>query len=237
MEISDRINQLEDELNLLKSEVKTLLVDLREDILIHSSPFTPQMAASAQTIRPEPIVEQKESPAERPPSELSEHSSDGGQLLETPPALEPSAPEPVRVPQPVATATAADPIPAPMSAPPMENPLPPKRPEEAAPALPSDRNWDRFDIAGLCKWADSAARRIGTNRLKESLDVYELLNGPYPAGTKEAVSRVADLCVGNSEPNQVSMNDIVLVLTQLDALLHRNSQTDLTMLSLLSDAA
>ena len=46
-----------------------------------------------------------------------------------------------------------------------------------------------------------------------------------------------DLCGANTEPDSVSMNDVLTVLSQLDALFRTNAITESTVFSILADAA
>jgi hypothetical protein len=87
------------------------------------------------------------------------------------------------------------------------------------------------------KWAEAATRRVGRRRLEELLGVYSLLTGEPQDAAREALLRMLDLCGATHEPQNVSMNDVVTVLSQLDALFRSNSITEVTVLSLLSDAA
>ena len=45
MEIDDRVNQLEDEIKVLKNEVQAVLLDIRESYLNRENPFNPEVSA------------------------------------------------------------------------------------------------------------------------------------------------------------------------------------------------
>jgi hypothetical protein len=240
MELTEKIGTLEDELNLLKAEVKAVLVDLRDELLKRDGPFP--MGSAAPAGDPPAARQDMPAAAETAPRKLKQTSAPGwdpGYDFAAPiddvdspePIPFPSAPAPVsrqdrhvRLPEPTAAANAGA-----IPMPPLASPVP---------SLDGEgRHWGALDIASMGKFADMARRKIGRARLEEVLTVYELLTGQPTPQARQALLKMADLCSEAAEPEVVAMNDIVTVLTQLDALFRQNAMTEMTMLSLLSAAA
>lgn len=214
MELTERLGAIEDEVSLLKVEIKTILVDIREELLQDSGPFAVQASPGAALVEPP-------NPTRIVPERLPDGSI-GSALV---PGYEaPAQPEeePMnRIDEPIPFQRTNAPI---MS----QGPI-------AKGEMKKD--WGVLDIASLGKWAEGATRRIGRRRLEEVLNVYELLTGMPPKSARDALLRMLDLCGQAPEPETVAMNDIVAVLSQLDALFRTNAITEVTVLSLLSDAA
>jgi hypothetical protein len=221
MELTDRIAALEDEINVLKTEVKTILVDIRDQLMKAKSPFAAGQGAAPAM----PPVGSDETGATAPLDDPSLR------VVKLHPAGEDSAPEPTRPAKP--EAQLHDDLVARLGKLPAAG-LQGGR--QAAPAA-GPREWGVLDIASMGKWAEVATRRVGRRRLEELLGVYSLLTGEPQEAAREALLRMLDLCGANHEPQNVSMNDVVTVLSQLDALFRSNAITEVTVLSLLSDAA
>jgi hypothetical protein len=230
MELSERLGALEEDINLIKVEIKTVLVDLREELLKRQGPL--------------PYVED-----DGPVIDFVTASHRAGHVRTVPveahPAPAPVAPEPEWQPapeaRPVYTAVAPQP---PVSRPTQPEPAPidytgqPAAPLESPPtASATTVNWGVVQIASLGKWAENASKRVGRTRLEELLSVYGLLTGREDVAIKEALLRMVDLCGPRTEPTDVSMNDILVVLSQLDALFRSHNLTEVTVLSMLSEVA
>jgi hypothetical protein len=226
MELSERIKGIEEEVNLIKIEIRTVLVDIRDELLKRSGPF--------------PVS--------------GDGMFTGFAIDESVPAAVGLMNEPVELSAPVAPSPLS-PVPdLRMEPEPMARPAVPHHaaaqphfaepPREAQPEsrgdvamAGADKAWGVLDIASLGKWAEGATRRVGRKRLEELLGVYELLTGKPEASAKQAVLRMLDLCGATTEPDSVSMNDLLTVLSQLDALFRSSSITEVTVLSLLAEAA
>ena len=238
VELSDKIAALEDEINVLKVEVKAVLVDIRDELIKRDGPF-----AIAPATRPAPTgSDESEGDIGDPgfPNVVRLHSTTGP---------EPESPFPGSPVPPVASMPAAGIQGVPASQPTLDaidayqkqanfqqliaNNQRPQVPH--VPGVP--REWGVLDIASMGKWAEAATKRVGRKRLEELLGVYELLTGEPQAEARKALLLMLDLCGATHEPPNVSMNDVVTVLSQLDALFRSNSITEVTVLSLLSDAA
>jgi hypothetical protein len=234
MELTERLNHLEDELKLLKAELRTVLIGIREELLRREGPFE-----AGGTVPPVRVTR------------LEQPAGGGPPALAVPPPAASAAPAAVVTGSAELHAPAPPrPLPArtPWLGPPLAHDMPSTH-QASAPvqvpaisvALPVDPHepCERgvLDIASLGRWADATCRRVGRRRLDEILDVYELLNGSMPEGTRSAVVRMADLCGPRDDPERVGINDVMVVLSQLDGLLRGHGGSEVTLLSLLSEAA
>lgn len=245
MELSDKIAALEDEINVLKVEVKAVLVDIRDELIKRDGPF-----AGVQANRPAPAASaDTEIDAADPgfPKVVRLHGAPAGEMDQPvspgAPAAGPAAPmaapaqaelKPQAIP---ASPPVMDAIDAYQKQANLQQILANNQ-RSGVPQLPGvPREWGVLDIASMGKWAEAATKRVGRKRLEELLGVYELLTGEPQAEARKALLLMLDLCGATHEPPNVSMNDVVTVLSQLDALFRSNSITEVTVLSLLSDAA
>lgn len=207
MELSEKLNALEEDINLIKVEIKTVLVDLREELLKRQGPLSFGGGEA-------PVIDFVRA-SNRAPQGRADIPQD-----RTPPGAEPDG-TPPRVTN--------DDQPA------VDFGLP-----AAAVASPGPADtgpWGVIQIASLGKWAETASRRVGRRRLEELLSVYGLLTGRDVVAVKEALLRMVDLCGVRAEPEDVTMNDVLVVLSQLDALFRSHNLTEVTVLSMLSEVA
>lgn len=207
MELSEKLIALEEDINLIKVEIKTVLVDLREELLKRQGPLSFGGGGDV------PVIDFV-SASNRAPQGRTDLPQD-----RTPPGAEPHH-TPLRV--------ASD------DQPPVDFGVP------AAPSSPVPAEvgpWGVIQIASLGKWAETASRRVGRRRLEELLSVYGLLTGRDDVAVKEALLRMVDLCGVRAEPEDVTMNDVLVVLSQLDALFRSHNLTEVTVLSMLSEVA
>jgi hypothetical protein len=228
MEFTDRIAALEDEINVLKTEIKAVLVDIRDELMKKKGPFAVQSGESRATGPADPGFEVDSNDldiyAEPTARILRMDAASRGPGNETATLVQPPAPAPATPDDLVTRLSKMAHAGATMPSRPM-------------PAPGAPREWGVLDIASMGKWAEAATRRVGRKRLEELLGVYQLLTGEPQQEPKDALLLMLDLCGANHEPANVSMNDIVTVLSQLDALFRGNAITEVTVLSLLSDAA
>ena len=228
MELNAKIASLEDDVKLLKGEVKLILSEIRTAILGQDNPF----ADPGQALRADPGALESRPPirvvrvaSEDDEAETSEQPSpkapeaiwdDEAETLVPEPATaveEPQPEEPAPAPvRPVATRRA------PVQPP---EPVPIARVEPApAPAPGSTPRWSLITVAGLAVWAEEAVKQIGSERLRILLDLCEFtgyLSGP----AKEALLKVTSLGLQAEERTTPppSANECLVVLCQLDALM------------------
>jgi len=228
MELNAKIASLEDDVKLLKGEVKLILSEIRTAILGQDNPF----ADPGQALRADPGALES-----RPPIRVVRVASEDDEA-ETSEQPSPKAPEAIwddeaetLVPEPATTVEEPqpeEPAPAPVRpvatrrapAQPPE-PVPIARVEPApAPAPGSTPRWSLITVAGLAVWAEEAVKQIGSERLRILLDLCEFtgyLSGP----AKEALLKVTSLGLQAEERTTPppSANECLVVLCQLDALM------------------
>jgi len=214
-QLGGKVAALEDELKIIKGEVKQVLTEIRSAVLAKDNPFDGKglgrtapakvhivPAAEAEPSRVEPILP---NPEPEPPAVKPEPS-----------AASPAAP-------PVARAN--EPAPSPASA--MAEPEPGREPiamtprpsaaAVAAPAAPRQPRWSLLTIASLAAWAEDAMRKLGALRLEILLDLCEAAGYLAPE-SRAALARVTQLEVAIPE-QPPAPTDTVVLLRQLDALL------------------
>ena len=195
MELNQTISELQEEMKLLKGEIKTVLKEIRTAVLNNDNPFTLDVSSQAAPPqeRPEPVPSGAEAAGPY-------FSVPATPEAETPAPQEPAAPAPVPLrPQEPAPA-AVEPAP--------------------APPAPAGADWSLLTVAGLMLWAEDAVATLGTERLRVVVELaaYAQL---LPPGARDVLVRVAELAP-KKEPSEehASVIDCVVVLHQLEAILH-----------------
>jgi hypothetical protein len=223
MELNGRVQALENEINLLKIEMKQVLVDLRDTILQNENPFSPRTFAG--------VAEQSSAPAASPsvdgaPTLPAESDSGAAPQpaeanmtadLTTPastpngahqPAFAAASPDTRHPPAQAGAAVAvAGPMPssngtAVHQAEWREAAYPDTNGHTAKPAqyaaqsasMPGEM-WGMLTVASLAKWVDSALKQVGKDRLDAIIEIYELTGGSQvlTPETKQALKRMAHL--------------------------------------------
>jgi hypothetical protein len=67
MDVSHKVNQLEDEIKILKKEVQTVLLDIRENLLNRENPFVAPQTPTTNNYMSQNTVSEPEQPVELPP--------------------------------------------------------------------------------------------------------------------------------------------------------------------------
>ncbi len=208
--LSNKIAGLEDEMRIIKGEVKQVLTEIRSAILAQDNPFEEAVTSRApRTIQIVPTV-----------------ASEPARVEIVMPHLEPHEPAPVHVPAPTAQPLhVVDPSREPVM-PPEETPLPAEvtmqqhsrssRPV-AMPRTSQQSRWSLLTIASLVAWVEEAFGRLGAKRLALLLDLCEVSGYLIPE-ERQALAGVSELEL--AEPIQpASPMEVTVLLRQLDALL------------------
>lgn len=203
--LNSKVAALEDEMRIIKGEVKQVLTEIRSAVLAQDSPFEegPIRARPVQIVPAvveEPARVEIVMPRNEPEPPPSAH-----------PAMAPHH-EPAPLPQHQEPAHAAPPQP--------ESHSP--APHAAASAHPAPvamhpQRWSLLTVANLAAWAEEAVQRVGAQRLAILLDLCEV-SGYLPPEAREALGRVSDLEVPMPE-RPASPMEVTVLLRQLDALL------------------
>ena len=203
--LNSKVAALEDEMRIVKGEVKQVLTEIRSAILAQDSPFIEGGQAARNAARPVQIVPAvKEEPArveivmpqsEAPVAAPAAHATDDH--VAAPHVAPAASPSPVHhEPERPTTALAPSPRPAP--------------------------RWSLLTVASLAAWAEEAFQRIGAQRLAILLDLCEV-SGYLPQEARQALARVGELDLPAPE-QAASPMEVTVLLRQLDALLQGEPQ-------------
>jgi hypothetical protein len=223
MELNNKIMAIEEEVKLIKTEIKTVLVDLRETMNSYENPF----------VNPGPPVKKAVDTGI-----AADAHNDREEVV---PANEPVK-EPVNEPLDQYKNQAVA-VPANEPAEPYKNRL------ESAPKnnfsalergginisgdvdnihlnkLAGGTNIDIITLTRLMNWTDNALYTIGKDKLNAILELYDS-TGRLPKETKDVIIRIEVFSTASSAPadNEAEMNDFIRVLCQLDKIVSGESQ-------------
>ena len=250
MELIERINAIEGEVKLVKSEIKKVLIDLRETMNNSENPFAHIEAGGG------PGINIGVGGVVGPPS--------GGVPDEDNTVPEPvpepvPAPVPEHIPAPVpepVPATVPNPEPMPeVKAEPeaMEEIVPGSEPEvtpmdlASVPAKSEEKGLlqkimmvtggeavEKIDIqilTQLMKWTEEALSIIGKSKINEILDLYER-TGKLSQELKDTIYRIEDLSEVNSMKaiEEVEMQDCIVAVDQLDKIITGETGTPIPLM-------
>jgi len=253
MELNAKLTTLEDEVRLIKGEVKLILSEIRAAILNQDNPFSDSgqgFSANTNALDNRPPIRVVRVPANdedefeeqplsaRPPIAQGDVWEDlePPQLQPAPPQLQPAqafneanwSPEPVpQAPPPPSRPAAATPEAAVQQRQPQGSPISPEEPTSPQPPASETRHqWGLMTIAGLCVWAEEAVKQVGEERLNVLLDLCEF-TGNIDKESKEALLRLVTIVPADAEKNEKpSVNECLVVLHQLDALIHGEEKVE-----------
>jgi FtsZ-interacting cell division protein ZipA len=196
--LSSKVSALEDEMRIIKGEVKQILTEIRSAVLAQDNPFedTPSRPRPVQIV---PAVVEEPARVEIVMPRM-EHEA----------APPPAAHTPHHEPAPHPDTQAAHPAPP-------EAHAPAAPPPAHAPAVAHTARWSLLTVANLAAWAEEAIQRVGAERLSILLDLCEVA-GYLPPEARQALARVSELEVAAPE-RPASPMEVTVLLRQLDALL------------------
>lgn len=248
MEITAQIAALEEEVKILKGEIKSILEEIRSAVLAQDNPFEGQ--GGLRVFRPMERLGAGDEPASQPDEAALGPTTPpvtAGEMDEAlpgaMPAVPPGAPSgdwggPQMAPPPPVVEAAADPaLPlaaaearpqaAPFAPTPAGNPeAPAAQPAaEAATAYP----WSVSTIASLVAWVDETSSRLGATHLHIVLDLARFA-GLLPQEAEEALLKVIKLASSRKDSAAVSVNDTLVALRQLEAIFQGTESDDLSVL-------
>jgi hypothetical protein len=231
VELNQKVKELEDQLKLVKNEVRETLLDIREHVLKLGNPFTrtgispnewegelqQQVAPDVQRTTPEPVEGQVRKIT---------LESEEGQVQKMTPEPEEAMPraeksgakgsETVQLDGQISPDRGLYPYPTPRF------------------GQVEGRNGEvpLFTIAALTQWASKATRRIGQERVEAILDVYQM-TGRLSAQLKQVALRLTCLGEGGEPESQVTTKDCIAVLVELDGLLGQDARPESALVSIL----
>ncbi len=223
MDVNQRLKVLEDEVKVLKTELKAVLLDIREQYLNNQNPFsnfdeTPEqgrhngnhdvMDATVPTVMlREAVIERDRTPKHSEPEtdDNAEPPSNGKkQTMPTQPAAVLAESSNRRE---TGSCYQAD--------------------GSRIPAL------DMAVIAGLTEWVDRTIQRIGKQRTGAIIEGLHCI-GRLPGGMKEFLVRFVQLSPDSEPERQLKARDYLTVLSQLEGLLGQSGKPDLSLLTILN---
>ena len=235
MEITAQMTALEDEVKVLKGEIKSILQEIRSAVLAQDNPFDSERGLHVfQPIErsssgDEPLSQGDDSPTTStttPPALAQAHDA--------PPAVTPAEPAPgtpgywdvpQQVPLPAVPETGLQAAaPSPMATGNAGVAPVPQFPEAAA-SCP----WSVSTIASLVAWVDETTTRLGSTHLHMILDLARFA-GILPSEAEEALLKVIKLASGRKDNSTVSVNDTLVALRQLEVIFQEPEGDELTVL-------
>jgi len=254
-----RIQALEDEMKVLKNEVKTVLLDIREQYLNLESPF------NGWTSRLGGRVEQSPSLGEEECSALAEGTDNEAEPL--PASSDPNGasnqtPGPVfcspvfrstdegdglggeaggcdedagaGMGSPVSGAGAGSGVTGFAGRAGGGDMLAGMHRRGKARGNGGENDIDLATIAGLTQWVDQTRQRIGSRRTEAIVEGLYLI-GRLPPGIRDFLLKFVELADISEPQRQIATKDYLTVLTQLEGLLGKGSASEMALVSLLSD--
>jgi hypothetical protein len=213
--LSSKIAGLEDEMRIIKGEVKQVLTEIRSAILTQDNPFEEggsQRAPRSIQIVPSMAAEPTRVEIVMPKPESSPPAG-------TPAHAEPTQHQKAPDPQPLHPAAQTYEEPPMVEAPiqqRQETARPTPTPRQIA-SPPKQTRWSLLTVASLAAWVEEAIGRLGAKRLALLLDLCEV-SGYLTSEARQALGGVGDLEI--EEPTEVvSPMEVTVLLRQLDALL------------------
>ncbi len=241
MDMKVQVSALQDDVNLLKNEIKTVLKELRTAVLSRDNPF------SASTGQPQPQADAAGSSASsdeaKEPEEKGVKAQDPVLTPSTPPltgapgappaGVGPGAPPAGVGPgaPPAGVGPGAPPAGVGPGAPPagVGPGAPPERASEGAgrPKLkivrpdeeePPEQHWNLLTVASLASWAEEAVETLGLRSFRIVLELacFADLLTPKLRGVLENVGRLSPEQDDDGLP--MNVNECLVLLRQLDAI-------------------
>jgi hypothetical protein len=209
MEITAQMAALEDEVKVLKGEIKSILEEIRTSVLARDNPFALQ--SGLPVFQP---VERSDAVGE--PSPAPEETPEGPPRAPATASEEDPLPHVLRVePAAAPPETRDEPESAPLPATARDGPEVTPLPRMAETAVP--QTWSVATIAGLIAWVDEATSRLGAPHLQMILELARFA-GLIPPEAEEALLKVIKLASSRKDSTTVSVNDILVALRQLEAI-------------------
>lgn len=205
MDSEQRIEVVEEDVKVLKNEIKAVLLDIREHYLNYQNPFAHGGASPGNG---------SDLPLDESPEERVQSIKLGGD--EPPPKVEElGSGEP----------KAEDLTPT----------RPANSPDETRRQISRDKSKvDLITIAGLTQWVDQATVRIGKERVETLVEIGYTM-GRLSSGFREVLVRLVRLSPAKHANGRVTAKDYLAVLVQLESFLGRSTQPEIALLSILSN--
>ncbi len=244
MDLTNQVATLQDEVKLLKGEIKAVLKEIRTAVLSQDNPFSSDSGTpafqpvnhSAGDDSGEPANKQTNTPeipdvaAIAIPTFGAPPAAPPAAPLALPPAAEP-APPPATAPGPPPAAEPAsiEPIPLRPSAEQTQETDWANEPDDELDDKPDDAQasthgraqaWSITSIAGLAIWAEEALQALGPRRYQFVLKLAAFAELLTPEAQEVLGSMDESDPGATADDRSVTVNECLVVLRQLDAIVH-----------------
>lgn len=207
MELDQRLKALEDEVKILKNELKAVLLDIREQYLSCQNPFRTEPHLDGRRVRTVPLKGEEPDPMVHKVGKEEE------------PSAEPSMLEDKNEEQRSER---------PLTAPIFESNNGVKRQHNG-----KQKEMDLATIAGLTQWVDQTIQKIGKQRTEATIEGLYLMEH-LPSGIKDFLLKFIHLSKAKEPQRQITTKDYLTALTQLEGLLGQGSTSEMALISILS---
>ena len=238
MEMNQQVSTLQDEVRLLKGEIKSILKELRTAVLSRDNPFSADASLPAfrGVDRSEPAG--SDAAADKPNVPLAAPEPPTAPPNPTPPPnVAPAGPMPGVAPAGPASppdVAPADPLPPSGGA--TAAPMPPSlrtasegaarpaltiiRPLEEEDEGPPAQRWNLLTIASLAAWVEEAVETLGSKTFQTVLELscFADILTPEMRNVLSSIGQVAPQPEEEGQP--MNINECLVVLRQLEAILH-----------------
>lgn len=248
----DRVNQLEDELKVLKNELQAVLLDIRESYLSRENPFTPDVSA----IPIVPAIATVVAAQQGPPPSTGKKTPGEDQQDELPNTEVPEAHEVVSAveekKQPGAEKPAVERessgeeesdvgreaarVEVKEASRPNVQPVSQSQPRKSDNGSDGDGKVDLVTIAGLTQWAMDTVKRLGREKTETILEISEIA-GLLTPEVKHVLTKFADR-TSDDYDGSATTQDYITTLIELERLLGRNNRSEeMALLSIICQEA
>ncbi|HLF76748.1 MAG TPA: hypothetical protein VJB57_04590, partial [Dehalococcoidia bacterium] len=209
MDLTARVTALEEEVNVLKGEIKLILQEVRTAVLARDNPFAGGGLDSVAGAAPSPAVLPAFSPPDSGPV-FAETSNGHSAAVRPEPETQADPPSPIR---PVVSAT-----------PPAVNGTKAEVVWQAGEEAERPRRWSVHSLAALMSWTQESAQRFSKQDLGIVLSLARY-GGLIDKDLETTLAELAEGLAPEEKPLRAGSNDFLLALRQLDALLDEAGQT------------
>lgn len=229
----DRVNQLEDELKVLKNELQAVLLDIRESYLNRENPFTPD--ASAIPIHPAmaTIVTAQQDPApstgNKKPGEDQQDELPDIEVLEVDEVVsageekkQPRAEKPAVERESAGEEAAREAVKE--ASRPDVQPVSQSQPRKTDNGSNGDGKVDLVTIAGLTQWVMDTVKRLGREKTETILEISGIA-GLLTPEVKNVLTKFADR-TSDDYDGSATTQDYITTLIELEKLLGMNNRSE-----------
>lgn len=227
MELNDKVNQLEDEIKVLKNEVQAVLLDLREIYLNRENPFNPGLSP---VVSQPPLGDKEEQDgAAAGESQESEQVEEPANELELTNEPEPAEePESAHKQEPIASEETAHEEVKREWQPEIE---PRSRFKSKETSVGFNEKIGLTTMAELAQWVGEAVKQFGYERTESILDIYEVMGYLTPDLKNILVKFISP--IPNEYSGKVTTRDCLASIVKLGSLLGSDNKSEAALLYIL----